>query len=253
VYGLGYRSDGEAPFLIMRYVRGQDLRQAISDYYSRPANAQEFRRLLQAFVGACNGVGFAHSRGVVHRDPKPSNILLGDHGTVFVVDWGLAQLRRPYAGEEEGEVTGVALTEWVDASVTHEGTIMGTPAYMAPEQAEGRQDLVDARTDVYVLGAGLFQLMTGRPPYHGHSAYDTLAAIRSGEPLRARSISPRVSPALDAVCARAMARQPEARYPTASELGQDIQRWLDGEPVSAYPESLVRRWGRWLGTHGGLG
>jgi serine/threonine protein kinase len=252
VHGLGYRSDGAAPFLIMRYVRGRNLLQAIRDYYSRSANAQGFRRLLRGFVGACNGVAFAHSRGVVHRDPKPSNILLGDHGAVFVVDWGLARLRSPHA-TLEGEVTGVALSEWVDPQITDEGVIMGTPAYMAPEMAQGRQDLVDPRTDVYVLGAGLFEIVTGRPPYQGHSMRDILAAISTAEPPRARSISPLVSPALDAVCARAMARRREDRYPTASELGQDIQRWLDGEPVSAYPESLPRRWGRWLWGHWGIG
>jgi serine/threonine protein kinase len=250
VHGLGYRSDGEIPFLIMRYVRGRNLLQAIRDYHSRPANTQEFRRLLRGFVGACNGVAFAHSRGVVHRDPKPANILLGDHGAVFVVDWGLAQLRSPHA-TQEGEVTGVTLTEWVDPQITHEGTIMGTPAYMAPEMAMGRTDLIDARTDIYVLGAGLFEIVTGRPPYQGQSVHDMLLAICTAESPRARSISPLVPRALDAVCARAMARRREDRYPTASELGRDIERWLDGEPVSAYPESLLRRWGRrWWGRRG---
>ena len=95
--------------------------------------------------------------------------------------------------------------------------------------------------------------MTGRPPYQGHSVVDILTAISTDEPPRARSISPLVPPALDAVCARAMARRREDRYPTASELGQDIQRWLDGEPVSAYPESLLRRWGRWLWARRGVG
>ncbi len=119
IHGLGYRSEGEAPFLIMRYVRGGDLSQAIRDYHSGPANAQAFRRLLQGFVGACNGVAFAHSRGVVHRDPKPANILLGDHGAVFVVDWGLARLRPP-PPTPDGEVTGVTLPEWI-RSATHPG------------------------------------------------------------------------------------------------------------------------------------
>jgi tRNA A-37 threonylcarbamoyl transferase component Bud32 len=252
VHGLGYRSDGETPILIMRYVRGRDLLKAIRDYHSGPANAQEFRRLLRGFVGACNGVAYAHSRGVVHRDPKPANILLGDHGAVFVVDWGLAQLRS-HSATQEGEVKGVTLTEWVDPQITDPGSIMGTPAYMAPEMAEGRQDLVDARTDIYVLGAGLFEIVTGRPPYQGQSVEEMLRAIRNEEPPRARSISPLVPAALDAVCGRAMARRREDRYPTASELGQDVQRWLDGEPVSAYPESVLRRWGRWLWRRRGVG
>src|SRR5262249_21359871 len=116
----------------MRYVRARDLSEAIQDYYGHPAYAHEFRRLLQSLLGDCNGVAFAHSRGVVHRDAKPSNILLGDHGAVFVVDWGLARLRNPHA-TQDSEVKSVALTEWLDRQLTHEGTIMGTPAYMAPE------------------------------------------------------------------------------------------------------------------------
>ena len=107
-------------------------------------------------------------------------------------------------------------------------------------------NLVDARTDVYVLGAGLFEIVTGRPPYEGQSITDILRAISEHAPPRARSVNPLVPPALDAVCARAMEKEQELRYQTASELGQDIQRWLDGMAVVAYPEPLLRRWGRWL-------
>jgi serine/threonine protein kinase len=244
VYGLGYRSDGEAPFLIMRYVRGRNLKEAIQEYHSRRQNAQEFRRLLRSFVGACNGLAFAHSRGVLHRDPKPANIMLGDNGEVYVVDWGLAKVRDSH-GRTEGELTGVSLT-WVDPLTTPEGALMGTPVYMAPEMAAGRQDLVDARTDIYVLGAGLFEILTGRLPYQGPDPTSVLHAIVTSEPPRARSVRPQVPPALDAVCARAMARRREDRYATASELGEDVERWLEGEPVAAYPESLLRRWARRL-------
>ena len=153
-------------------------------------------------------------------------------------------------GADSGASTDVVLTEWADPQDTQEGAIMGTPAYMAPEMAGGKHDLVDARTDVYVLGAGLFELLTGRRPYQGPSAMDIVFAVLNSEPPRPRTLSPGVPPALDAVCVRAMARLRENRYATASELGQDVERWLDGEPVSAYPESLVRRWGRWLWGRG---
>ena len=252
VHGVGYRSRDESPFLIMRYVRGRDLRQAIEEYHSRPANPLELRRLLRAFVSACDGIAFAHSRGVLHRDPKPANIMLGDNGEVFVVDWGLAKILSP-SGSIEGEVMGVALTEGANTYDTHEGSIMGTPAYMSPEMAEGNHALVDARTDIYVLGAGLFHLLTGRTRHHGRSMSETLASILH-EPIPSiRSINATVPRELDAICARATAQRREDRYATASELGKDIERWLEGEPVSAYPESLLRRLGRSLWGHRGVG
>lgn len=248
IHGLGYRSHDDAPFLIMRYVRGHDLRQAIQEYHSRPGDAQELRRLLRAFVGACNGVTFAHSRGVLHRDPKPANIILGNNGEVVVVDWGLAKVQGDQSGQAS-EVRKVVLGEWADPGLTAEGDIMGTPAYMAPEMVQGRHDLVDARTDVYVLGAGLFEVLTGQTPYQGQYVNQIFDAILTFEPPRPRSVNPSVPPPLNAICARAMARQREDRYLSAAELGQDVERWLNGEPVSVYPESFLKRWGRRLRGH----
>ena len=135
IYGLGYRSDG-APYLIMRYIRGCDLRQAIQDYSSRSGDVREMHRLLRAFVGACKGIAFANAHGVLHRDPKPGNILLGDSGEGIVLDWGLAKVHGPQGGEES-EGRKVVLGKWADPGLTAEGAIMGTPPYMAPRWPRG--------------------------------------------------------------------------------------------------------------------
>jgi serine/threonine protein kinase len=236
VYGLGYRSQGEAPFLIMRLVRGPTLQQAITEHHRAPTAEANLHRLLGAFVKVCQALDYAHRRGVIHRDPKPTNVLLGPDGEVMVVDWGLAKL---VGREEDGPVVGVS--DRADVGATHVGTVMGTPAYMAPEQVRGLAQQIDARTDIYVLGAVLFEVLTGRVPHAGHSTPDLLARIAQGPAPHARSVNPAVPPALDAVCARAMAHAQADRYPSAAELGRDVERWLAGEAVSVYAEPWFRR------------
>src|SRR5207253_555410 len=158
-------------------------------------------------------VGYAHSRGVIHRDLKPDNVMLGGHGEVIVLDWGLAKVVG--GPDEDAALPGVTLTEQAQGDATMAGRMLGTPAYAAPEQAEGRIDLIDARTDVYGLGAILFEVLTGKPP---HGAEDTAALLRqiaSAATPHARDADASVPPALDAVCARAMARDRRDRYPKA--------------------------------------
>jgi serine/threonine protein kinase len=246
VYGLGYRSRDNAPFLIMRLVRGPNLHRAIADYHSRPRTGAEavhgLRRLLTAFVAACRALAYAHSRGVIHRDPKPANILLGEGDEVLVADWGLARL----PGQQEEEVPRVEITWQADIGATQTGAVMGTPAYMAPEQATGRAATIDARSDIYVLGAVLFEILTGQPPHRGATPMETLVSVVEESTPRARAVRPSVPAALDAVCARAMAREPGDRYAGAAELAQDVENWLAGQPVSVYPESWLRRLGRRL-------
>jgi serine/threonine protein kinase len=236
VYGLGYRSQGEAPFLIMRLVRGPTLKQAVAEHHRGAAGAATPHRLLGAFVKVCEALDYAHRRGVIHRDPKPTNVLLGPDGEVMVVDWGLAKL---VGREDDGPAVG--LSERADVGATLSGAVMGTPAYMAPEQARGEAQQIDARTDVYVLGATLFEILTGKVPHAGQSTPELLVRIAHGESPRARAANPAVPPALDAVCARAMASAQADRYPSAAELGRDVERWLTGEAVSAYAEPWFRR------------
>ncbi len=247
VYEVGRRDGDGQPFYTMRLVRGRTLREALRDYHQRRREGRtdplERPKLLNNFVSICNAVGYAHSRGVVHRDLKPDNVMLGGHGEVIVLDWGVAKVVGQ--ADEGAGLPPVALTEQAQADATAAGRVLGTPAYAAPEQAEGRIDLIDARTDVYGLGSILFEILTGKPP---HDAEDTAALLRriaAAPPPRARAIDGSVPPALDAICARAMARDRRDRYARAEDLARDVERWLADEPVTAYREPLsARLWRR---------
>src|SRR5262249_54710606 len=154
-------------------------REAIQEYHDRRrggrADPLERPRLLHAFINVCQAVGYAHSRGVIHRDLKPENVMLGGFGEVIVLDWGLAEM----VGQPEGGPDGPAVPPrggaGTDATVA--GRVLGTPAYAAPEQAEGRIDLIDTRTDIYGLGGILFEILTGQPPHSGENTAELLRRV----------------------------------------------------------------------------
>jgi WD40 repeat protein/tRNA A-37 threonylcarbamoyl transferase component Bud32 len=248
--------DGEAPFYTMRFVQGRTLTDAAQAYHQKraagAAGPLDLAALLNVFVSVCNTVAYAHSRGVIHRDLKGQNVVLGDFGEVMVLDWGFAKLAgRPEPGVSAGEAPGdCALTPdpWpLNPDHTLAGQVLGTPAYMSPEQAAGRLDLIDCRTDVFGLGAILYEILTGRPPFSGVDTQEILRQVREGKPPPPQAVRPGVPPALAAVCLRALARDPSDRYPSAANLGHEVQRWLADEPVAAYREGAaarLRRWGR---------
>jgi tRNA A-37 threonylcarbamoyl transferase component Bud32 len=246
VYELGRGEEGQPPFYTMRLVRGQTLREAIAEYHKRrQAGAEDplaRPKLLQAFVSVCQALNYAHSHGVIHRDLKPDNVILGRFGEVVVLDWGLAKV----VDQAEENATRIGTDDEARPGLTQAGQALGTPAYMAPEQAEGRLDLIDRRTDIYGLGAILFEILTGRAPHRGPGTAELLRRIAQGPTPLARSAEPSAPPALEAVCARAMARAPADRYDSAAALAEDVQRWLADEPVSAYREPLRVRLGRKL-------
>ncbi len=253
VYEVGRRPDDQAPFYTMRFVRGRTLAEAARAYHERRARGAagplELRELLTAFVGVCQAVAYAHSRGVLHRDLKPQNVVLGDYGEVIVLDWGLARVTGEADGDPAAGRAPVALPGEGSRDETLAGQVLGTPAYMAPEQAEGRLDLLDVRTDVYGLGAVLYDVLEGRPPFDGPDTTAVLRRVVHEAPAPPQALAPGVPRALQAVCLKALAKRPAERYAAALALAEDVKRWLADEPVSAYRDPPAVRAVRWARRH----
>jgi len=172
-------------------------------------------------------------------------VVLGDYGEVVGLDWGLARLM----DEPEGDAAPMDVADVGAAGATLQGQVLGTPAYLSPEQAEGRQDLLGPSTDVYGLGAVLYEILVGSPPFSGPDTTEVLRRVRHREPDRPRSLVPGTPPALEAICLKALAKKPADRYGTAKELAGEVQRWLADEPVSALPDSWGARVARWSRRH----
>jgi serine/threonine-protein kinase len=239
VYELARRPDGQ-PFYTMRFVKGRTLSEAARAYHDKrsqgQADALDLPTLLNAFVTVCNTVAYAHSRGVIHRDLKGQNVILGDFGEVVVLDWGLAKLvGRPEDAPEPSQLVAAG----ADSGYTVQGQALGTPAYMAPEQSAGRLDLIDRRTDVYGLGAILYEILTAAPPFGGPSTEEVLRRVREEEPAPPQRFWPEVPPALEALCLRALAKRPADRPAAAAELAQEVQGWQEFERRKA--EEALRR------------
>jgi tRNA A-37 threonylcarbamoyl transferase component Bud32 len=250
VHGLVHDAEGR-PCYAMRFIEGQSLRDAIADYHRSGSghDGLALRRLLGQFVAVCNAVAYAHSRGILHRDLKPANILLGKYGETLVVDWGLAKpFDRDATARASGEAT-LAPTTAPTVEGTQVGQAVGTPAYMSPEQAAGRLDQLGPASDVYSLGATLYCLLTGRPPFEETDVGLLLAHVQLGEFPRLRQVRRTISPALEAICLKAMALRPQDRYPGAMALAADVEQWLADRPVAVYRESGVQRLGRWARRH----
>ncbi len=251
VYGLGAYADGR-PYYAMRFIKGDSLKEAIDRFHAGTSatgdpgrRSLELRRLLRSFTDVCNAIEYAHSRGVLHRDIKPGNIIVGRHGETLVVDWGLAKA----TGKSDPSAVERTLLPFPasGSSETLPGSALGTPAYMSPEQAEGNLEALGPRSDVYSLGATLYCLLTGRPPVVGDDLGAILRAVQSGALVPPRQVNPSIDRALEAVCMKAMALRPDDRYGSCRALAGDVERWMADEPVSAWREPFsgrARRWAR---------
>ena len=209
----------------------------------------ELHQLLRRFVDICNAVDYAHGRGVLHRDLKPGNVIVGKYGETLVVDWGLAKPLGHAEPTGRSEERTLVPSSGSGTAGTLPGSALGTPAYMSPEQAAGDLEHLGPRSDVYSLGATLYCLLTGRAPFEGDDLGAILRGVQAGDFPAPRALDPTIDRALEAVCLKAMALKPEDRYATPRALADDVERWKADEPVAAWREPFSRRSRRWLRRH----
>ncbi len=341
IYDIGVQENG-APFYTMKLVRGGNMEDAIEAMHKLPQGSSErqlaFNRLLRQFIAVCQAVGFAHEKGVLHRDLKPLNVMVGEFGETLVLDWGLAKLMdligehsissdrssRPtpqgqgFVVDGESEMATVITNESEHAGETNDsadhfaashsnleatqgnlprsftatgqgvakvqtkfagnktfnaststatgqrpvqtgmrsagsetqmGQVMGTPAYMSPEQALGQIDELDSRTDIYSLGGILYKLLSNQQPVGRGKVQEVLDKVIGGLIPPVRTLDPTIPKPLEAICLKAMSKDKLARYPKALDMATDVEAWLADQPVSAYPEPWHKHVRRWAKRH----
>lgn len=220
VHDLGTDRD-DTLFFTMKRVRGRTLHELLADPALALGSSERLSVALEVFLKTCDAIAYAHSRGVLHRDIKPANIMVGAFGEVYLMDWGLAKVRGPRPG-------GVEVRRAPDSQLRHavEGAV-GTPSFMAPEMIKGQHERVDERADIFGLGAVLYQIVTGRPPFTGATVQEIMAKNDACDFVPADAIGEAFVPKkLAQVIARAMAREPEDRYATATELAGQVREFL---------------------------
>ena len=255
VHELGLDSEGRVYFT-MRLVRGVELRDIIDEYH-RGVGERTLTRTLQIILRICEAMAFAHENGVVHRDLKPANVMVGRFGEVYVMDWGLAKIvgREDHRASESKPDLTRSMVVGSDRAAeegmeTMEGSVFGTPCYMAPEQARGHRDQIGPWSDVYSVGSILYHLLTGRMPFvsegdrmHPHAV---LALLLQGPPVPIRECDASVPDELIAICEKAMRREPARRYASMGQMGEDLQAYLEGRVVQAHSTGAVTEFKKWV-------
>ena len=250
VYGRGEHPDGR-PYYAMRLIQGERLQDTADRFHQDIGSwsGREFRQLLTHFLDVCHVIEYAHSRNVLHRDIKPTNIMLGKFGETMVVDWGAA---KAVGGEEDRDASAdPALIPAADrdTTATQLGSTIGTPAYMSPEQARGNLTEVGPASDIYNLGATLYYLLTGGAPIRGNELSRIVQQVQTGDFPAPREVNTHVPRALNAICLQAMALEPANRYPSAALLADDVERYLADETIAVCREPLLARCQRSMRKH----
>ncbi|MGH7163031.1 MAG: protein kinase domain-containing protein, partial [Planctomycetota bacterium] len=268
VHEIGVDTEGRV-FFTMRMVKGRSL----SEIFELARKGEEdwsVTRAVGVILKVCEAMGYAHNKGVIHRDLKPSNVMVGKFGETYVMDWGLAKvLGRPDTRDlrlrkEPGSTLTQVRTDRIEdlartpdsPLMTMDGTVVGTPSYMPPEQAEGRVDELDPRADVYSAGALLYTLLTGQMPYAPPTAkmnaYMVLQCLLAGPPQRVHEIDRTVPAELAAICEKAMAREPGERYPDMMRMAEDLRAYLEGRVVRAYETGAIAEFRKWVARNKGM-
>lgn len=257
IYALGTDASGR-PFYAMRFIQGESLRDAVQDFHAKRKagkvifSGPEFRQLLRRFTDVCNAIDYAHKQGVLHRDLKPLNIMLGKYGETLVVDWGLAkrlsdERSKTELSDSSNKLLGPAGGE------TEYGTFLGTAAYAPPEQLKGELEKLSPCSDVYSLGAILFELLTGTHPLEGVNDIATgLKAIKDASSFVNKLSAHHAPRSLSYICRKSLAYEQKDRYQTAATLRDEVQNWLDDQPIDGFAEPLTAKLGRWVRQHQAL-
>ncbi|MFO0592917.1 MAG: cyclic nucleotide-binding domain-containing protein [Polyangiaceae bacterium] len=236
IYDLGLTAEGAPQHITMKLVEGESFAEMLERQGDARLESEQLERSIQILLKVCDALSFAHGRGILHCDVKPHNIMVGSHGQVYLMDWGLSVATPAHAA--------CSVDGWTPRP-QHAGTVSGTPAYMSPEQAHGRTDQIDARTDVFCLGGTLYRVLTGRAPYYEPTVLDTLEKARACRPQDPELVvqDPRLPPELCRIAMKALSASPAKRQPSVHAFRHDLERFLRGGgwlPTRTYaPDEII--------------